>query len=534
MNTSEPSGVEHERTHSEPVVERRVYGDEISFRPLILALWGYRRVIAVCVGGAFLAVSLWAIVSYAFQPVERRSTLEFRLLFDGAGGYVYPNGLPFSTAEIIGAPVLTEVFDNNQLDRYSAYESFKNRMFVVASSPGLALLGFEYQARLTDPTVSAVDRERLEEQFLAQREAMRTGGYSLNFISPDNDSLIPEGLLAKAMGDVLNVWAEQAVERKGVLSYPGELSIVPALFEEVLNTTNHFARADMLRTKVNGVIERLNVVGALPGANVARAGESRVSLAEARSSLQDLLRYRLEPLVLDMWRNGDAGQEYGKVSYLENRTSNMGLDLREAEGKVRVLEDSLRAYLELPAERGSGFSGEVRDGSRTAGESFAGATTIMPQLEVSFLDRIIGMAQENDDRAFRQALTNQLIATRNQVVSTEREVGYYEHLSEFSRDRSPISEDTERLGEDHFSSIYDSVIASLGQADGVYREVLAQNLNPRTSLFAITSPFSVVTLRAISLRILFLPGLLALGLVLVVVPLACLIHHYYRREILGG
>ena len=80
MNTSEPSGHGYRETHSQPQDDLRVYGDEISLRPLFRALWTYRRLIAASVSGTLLVFSLWAFVTYAFQPVERRATLEFQLL----------------------------------------------------------------------------------------------------------------------------------------------------------------------------------------------------------------------------------------------------------------------------------------------------------------------------------------------------------------------------------------------------------------------------------------------------------------------
>lgn len=86
--------------------------------------------------------------------------------------------------------------------------------------------------------------------------------------------------------------------------------------------------------------------------------------------------------------------------------------------------------------------------------------------------------------------------------------------------------------EAQFDELYKAVIVALEQANAIYEQLSAQNLNPRTNLFTITSPFSVTTQRAFGLRTLALYGLLVGMVSFILVPLACFIHHYYRREIL--
>ena len=86
--------------------------------------------------------------------------------------------------------------------------------------------------------------------------------------------------------------------------------------------------------------------------------------------------------------------------------------------------------------------------------------------------------------------------------------------------------------EARFDEIYTVVVRALEQANAVYEELSRQNLNPRANLYAITNPFTVSRQRALTLRTLVLYGLLTLMVSLLLVPPACLIHHYFRREIL--
>ena len=139
MNRDEPRD---ERSYAgrrvEPVA--RVYDDEISLQPLLKTLWSYRWVINLAVAGMMGIFVVAMLAAYVFQAVERLGTLEFRLLFVGASQGEYPNGTPFSSAEITSTPVLTEVFEMNELEGHGSYEDFKNSIFVLQSNPELELL----------------------------------------------------------------------------------------------------------------------------------------------------------------------------------------------------------------------------------------------------------------------------------------------------------------------------------------------------------------------------------------------------------
>ena len=112
-----------------------VYDNEISLRPLLRTLWSYRQVISLAVAGVIGIFAVAMLPAYVSQAVERLGTVEFRLLFQGASQGQYPNGTPFSSAEITSIPVLTEVFETNDLERYGSYDDFKKLGLRAAVEP---------------------------------------------------------------------------------------------------------------------------------------------------------------------------------------------------------------------------------------------------------------------------------------------------------------------------------------------------------------------------------------------------------------
>ena len=180
-------------------------------------------------------------------------------------------------------------------------------------------------------------------------------------------------------------------------------------------------------------------------------------------------------------------------------------------------------------EAGSG-SGELMPTVAPGGEP------MMPQLGESFLDRLLEMSTMNSDVGYRQRLTDRIIQESVAVAALEREQAYCEDLSRSVADLGSRSTDAGRESEltiikARFQGAFDQVVTTVEQVNAIYDELSTQNLNPTTLLYTVTAPFTMRTQRALSLRTVGLYGILVFMLSLVLVPLGCLLHGYFRREI---
>src|SRR5689334_9419514 len=89
------------------------HGDVVSLKPLFRFLAMYRRVLALAVAAAVALCIVVLLILMLVLPTERTASIQVRLLFDGAAESRYPNGTPFSPAEIVATPVLSEVYRIN-------------------------------------------------------------------------------------------------------------------------------------------------------------------------------------------------------------------------------------------------------------------------------------------------------------------------------------------------------------------------------------------------------------------------------------
>jgi hypothetical protein len=163
-----------------------------------------------------------------------------------------------------------------------------------------------------------------------------------------------------------------------------------------------------------------------------------------------------------------------------------------------------------------------------------GASGLIPQLSESFLDRLVALSSQNSDALYRQRLTEQIISAGQANVALLKETTYYQDMLASARRTSSGAVDRKALAavEKGFDAIYAAVVRAVEQGNAIYQELSKQNLNPRTNLYAMTSPFTITTERVVTLRRLALYGIWTLMLSLLLVPLTCFIHHYFRREIL--
>jgi len=76
---------------------------------------------------------------------------------------------------------------------------------------------------------------------------------------------------------------------------------------------------------------------------------------------------------------------------------------------------------------------------------------------------------------------------------------------------------------------FDEIVKGIEQTAAVYRELSILNLNPSTTVFAVTQPFEEQTQRSLTARTVVLYFVLFLMLTLILVPIGCLVHHTFRK-----
>ncbi|MEX2269895.1 MAG: hypothetical protein WD690_00395 [Vicinamibacterales bacterium] len=437
-------------------------------------------------------------------------------MFDGADQGKYPNDLPFSSADITASSVVSQVFTKNSLQTYCPFDAFRAGLVVQESSPALQFLIAEYQARLSDTRLTAVDRQRLQDEFAARRTALPRE-YQLTFIRPSECESLPPEVVIKVMAEVLEAWALESQERRGVLKVRAAVLSTEVFVLPNAGSITLLVRADLVRAAISRVIANIKEVEKLPGAELVGAGENRVTLAEVRVRLEDLMRARLDPLV------GIAGRGLGRESMqwvtqaLETQTT----QLRAAETRAEAYRQALREYsgvLTTPsASSGAGVG-------RTQPSSDVQALT--PQIDRTFIEGIVALSATNTQ--FRQEITRRVIDASIETASRAEVVEHYRGLLASMKDPGGTS-----LSPEEVARRLAVIAAEAKETTRLFNEIYAEfsrvAFRAGSALYRVEQPTQVTVLRAFRLRSYLL---LLLGVSLaapVVLALACLVLFHLRR-----
>ncbi|MGB7219661.1 MAG: hypothetical protein WBD07_12745 [Vicinamibacterales bacterium] len=512
------------------------FDEGISLWGIVEPLWAYRRVIGAAVLGVAALSGVLLLTAFVLLPAERLGSIRFRLMFDGASENKYPNELPFNSAEIVGTPVLSEVYRANDLQRFGPYQSFRDAVFILQSNPALEMLADEYQARLTDVRLTAVDRSRIEEEFRRKRDSLKDPVFTVSMRRNEIVTRMPSALVEKALTDVLATWAKQAIELKGATVYNVPVLSRNILRPDLLETEDYLVAVDVLRVTVNRILDVASKLESLPGAEIIRTGKDQVSLTEVKANLEDVERFQLQPLLGMIRAEGLTKNAQELSRYVNAQLFQLKLRRDASVARLRAVQDALQDY-SLQRSSRSAADGQGGTAGAGAGRVAPGVDTqtMIPQLGEGFLDRLIQMSTptQASEVQYRQRLTDSIIKGSDELASLNQEVAFYDGLErtiQAGRAGANGSAAGAALVKDRAKKALDAIAVALDTTVSLYRDLSAQNLNPSTQLYNVTGPFIFQTQRSLSLRTAGVYFVLTMALTMILVPLGCLAHNALKKK----
>jgi hypothetical protein len=493
-------------------------GEGLSVRQLARTMRNYRTVIRLAMAALLILFVLLASVVYLLTPAQNVTQLEFRLTFRGAEKGEYPTGTKFSSAEIISPPVLAAVYKQNDLSRFIDYDDFKSSLVVVQSNDALESLARTYKAKLADAKLTAVERERLEEEYQEKRSSLSKSDYSIAMVTHDALKKLPSMTVAKILSDTLSTWAEQTVDDKGVSLY--DISILSSgMFADInSDASDYLVRMDLIRGKLNSVIANIDELEDIPGAKVIRTNASKRSLGELRVRLSDLIDYRLRPLIATAVNNHISRNPSSAQQFLQSQLTFTELEAQEARQRADTVRSALEQYVQ---DRES----ETQTASPSTPAPTAAETVVIDQ---SFIDRVVTMTNKGNDLGYRQRLVDDYRSESQKVVPIDGEARYYKALLDsFRGSARPPTAAEAALFDSESKAIVAEAVRTTNDVNEIY-DRLSKDLNPATMLYAISGPVTSVKERAVSA-----PALLILGVILMLIAfpaivLGAVLHERFR------
>jgi hypothetical protein len=505
----QPHAYEYSEAEERPVTVAHIFRVLHKYLPVIVL-----SMISVAILYLIVATAI-----YLLAPSARTTFVTFRLDFEGASEGMFPNDLKFAPTDIVATPILLHVYQANQLDRFMTFDRFAKSVSVLESNPEYEKLSTRYRARLADPKLSTVDRERIEKEYDLALASISKHGYALHYIQ-DKGKRPPETVVRKALIDILNRWADVAVNQQHVLSIDAR-RLSPAFADDpAFDQGNVVIAIQILRSRIWQVRSTILALERLPGSQLAVTREG-VSLEEVALRLEELVRFRLEALAATLGP-GAIGDTGTTLQLLQNQLAYDERALKSAQGRAEAIRQTLAIYSR--EEQGTTVSKSTPAPTTTEG----GSETVMPQLSDTFLDRLVGLVGQAQDLKFRQGLTDDFHNALRNVIPLQEAVAYDRELiaqvqSPGGRTRDQQSARAELV------SIRAELRVLIKTLNDLHA-IISRTLYPTSQLLTVTAPPVTRVERSLSMTKLGVFGILTLLVGLAATVVAVLLHDRMREE----
>ncbi|MEA2337112.1 MAG: hypothetical protein QOE82_1119, partial [Thermoanaerobaculia bacterium] len=287
----------------------------------------------------------------------------------------------------------------------------------------------------------------------------------------------------------------------------------------------------VLRSKIYRIMQNIDTLREVPGSELVRSKDG-MSLVEIRLRLEEITRFKLEPLTGRIATTGLIANRPGAVRFLE---SQLAYDQRMLKATQDYAETIRQAFAVYSLDRGFGKE-NLAEGTATPRDAAhpqqqpQRSDTLMPQINDSFLDRLVTLTSQSSDVEYRQKLVDDYRHSAQSAIPAQAAVAYDQEVLSLVKSSSaaPLAGDAQAVrGE--ITATSNEVKKLLGSVNNIYDAVSA-NLSPSKELFTLTAPPIVRTEHSRSLTQIALYGIALLAFLTPVIIILCLIHARVREE----
>ena len=498
----------------------------ISVAHLTRTLREYLPVIILTLVSVAIVYTLMTVAYMLIKPSQAVTTVRFRLNFSGAETGTYPNGAKFNASTIISTPVLRKVFAANDLGRFITFPYFAQSIVVLEANTALERLNAEYQARMADPKLTPIDRDRLAREFDAKRDSLGKNEYALSYLRKAGS--IPEEVVRKTLSDILVTWVNDAENEQRLLDYPRAVLSPDILNVSSVERNDPMISLLLLRSNISRILLNINELEEVPGAPVIRTPTQHMSLLEIRLRLEDNLRFRIEPLLSIVRSSGLVRNPAAMVQFLESQILYDERRLHELQERSDAIRSALSMYtMTSPAAEEARSIAAQPPGTR---EVKNGGENVTPIINDSFLDRLVAMSNQADEIRYRQKVADEYHRATVAIIPAEQAVAYDKELLEMLKrgGAGASTASAEQVAAD-ISGIRSESRALVAQVNEIYG-ILSRTMNPASQVYFVTQAPTTTIQRTGDLRRSFLGLMLVLLLTLPVTVIICLLHNRVREE----
>ena len=408
---------------NQPVADYRDE-DEIDLRELVRSLWETRFVVAVALLGFAGLFWLAVIALGARDGLTYTWETKVYFTFRGASAGEYPNGTPFSSADLLSPVVIQRVYERNDLEASGLSRSdFSDALSIAAYAPTREFIVERYRAQLERDQLTAAEISEIEEEFSAALE--RASQAQARLALTLRDGLLPDGsvlsdeVARKVLLDIPRVWSRYMTEEAGVFASDISLYSADAVENELFGLVDELASTHVIKQQFGLLASNVEALEELANSGAVHDPETGLRLSDIAARADWLENFVLEDIRAAALQLGVSSSPESSLRFFRTRIED--LDRRRAllETRAERVQQALQDYLTGQARSGQGAP--ARSGGSLVPDELRGGTTI-PQFGSDFLDRLVELGSDSGDLQFRQDLTRERLEYTLEAAELQAEI----------------------------------------------------------------------------------------------------------------
>ena len=407
--------------------------DEISIIDILTTLWKKRgKIISWTIICAVVIIAVSGII-FLLQAKYEVSKLSFSLNFAGVEKGQYPNGSRFSSNDIIAGTVLQKVYKENNLDKYyEDFSDFQKDISIYKNNFRLVALRAEYASELSDKKITAEGRDKLEAEFQrGKANILANANFKLALTGNNKKQTPPSILVNKVLRNILENWINSAEKEKGINKY--RISLVPnnVISKSDIESLDHIVGIDLLRETIKTVKSDIDKIAELPGAKIVsiNTDKGEINLSNLKFRTDFLQTFELAPFSGAIRTYGITKEGPLSMVYLKTKLYELERERKAILAVRKLYADTLNSYSSIQNSNET-TSKMIQRQSTAMGSTAGNTSTIIPQFDGTFFDKIVSMAQQDANVKYIQGLTNNEISAALESIKLNKEISYYTTLFE--------------------------------------------------------------------------------------------------------
>ncbi|RFF27853.1 MULTISPECIES: hypothetical protein [unclassified Wenzhouxiangella] len=374
----------------------------------VIDLWRLVWAVRVPVLIVLLAftVVFWAVAFFYKTPEQPVYTWQSQIqfTFSGIDDGQYPDGTPFTSADLVSPVVLEQVHAELDLaEQGIELDEFSDMLTVAAHAPRRDELMADFRRRLGND-LSTAETAELEEDFLARLERITRGQVKLTLTTRHED--LPAGDILAA---IPRTWSNYVRDEFGAFAADLPLYTVDVIDDSRALEMDFLLTYDALKETFRRLNDNLEMLEEQPNSGQVEDPETGMGLADVRALSGELEEFVLENAISPSLAFGLSSRPELTVWFFENRIEALERQRQLMTARGERVGEVLDDYLEQ----------QYAMGSSEAGSS---ATMQAAGIGSGFLQRLVQLGANRGDTGFRQELSRERLDYTMQAAELEAEI----------------------------------------------------------------------------------------------------------------